>query len=125
MHDRKVLHRDLKSKNIFFNKNGLVQIGDFGISKLMVSEFALTRTHCGTPFYMSPEVHREQSYTFSSDIWSLGIILYRLCALKYPFDETSGTSYMRGAVRKDPYPIPKYYSAGIWEIIDLLLNKEP
>ena len=56
--------------------------------------------------------------TYQVDIWSLGIILYRLCSLKYPWDDSKSSNYMRGVLKNDPNPIPKFYSSGVWDIIE-------
>lgn len=56
IHDRKIIHRDLKGQNIFLNKNGILKVGDFGICKILSNTKALARTVVGTPYYLSPEV---------------------------------------------------------------------
>jgi NIMA (never in mitosis gene a)-related kinase len=56
IHDRKVIHRDLKGQNIFLTKKGIVKIGDFGISKVLANTMAKARTVVGTPYYLSPEL---------------------------------------------------------------------
>jgi serine/threonine protein kinase len=61
-----------------------MQIGDFGLSKLTTTQFA--ETIVGTPFYMAPEIHQGKPYSFSSDVWSLGIIVYYMCTYTMPFN---------------------------------------
>ncbi|XP_043922667.1 serine/threonine-protein kinase Nek11-like [Protopterus annectens] len=68
IHNRNVLHRDLKTKNIFL-KNSLIKIGDFGVSRLLMGSCDLATTFTGTPYYMSPEVLRHQGYDSKADIW--------------------------------------------------------
>nr|KAF6420861.1 NIMA related kinase 11 [Molossus molossus] len=68
MHERRILHRDLKSKNIFL-KNNLLKIGDFGVSRLLMGSCDLATTLTGTPHYMSPEALKHQGYDTKSDIW--------------------------------------------------------
>ncbi len=85
-HDRKILHRDLKAGNVFLCKNGMVKLGDFGIAKVLNSTIDKASTIVGTPYYLSPEIIKNKPYNFKSDIWSLGIILYEMCALKPPFN---------------------------------------
>lgn len=76
IHDKQILHRDLKPKNIFLTKDEVIKLGDFGISKVLNSLKDKTNTCVGTDLYMSPEVIKDnESYSFSCDIWSLGIIL--------------------------------------------------
>ena len=87
--DRKVLHRDLKSGNIFLMKSGIVKLGDFGIAKVLKSTVDNASTIVGTPYYLSPEIIDNKPYNFKSDIWSLGVLLYEMCALKPPFNGQS------------------------------------
>lgn len=86
VHDRKIVHRDLKSHNIFITKEGLIKLGDFGIARPLHLTAEKVKTIVGTPYYMSPEICNNQEYSFKTDIWSLGVILYEMCTLKQPFD---------------------------------------
>ena len=61
---------------------GSVKIGDFGISKVLFNTCDKATTLVGTPYYLSPEICESKPYTFQSDIWALGCLLYELCALK-------------------------------------------
>ena len=85
MHDRKILHRDLKSQNIFLTSQHFVKMGDFGIAKVLNKTAELANTIVGTPYYLSPEIIENKPYNFKSDIWSLGILLYEMMARKQPF----------------------------------------
>lgn len=103
-----ILHRDLKSANVFLNKNGISKLGDMNVSKLAKKGLLLTQT--GTPYYASPEVWKDQPYDNKSDIWSLGCVLYEMCALKPPFraDDMEG---LFNKVTSGIYPkIPSHYS---------------
>ena len=80
-HQRNILHRDLKPLNIFLTKDNHIKLGDFGISKVLKSIQDKAKTMIGSLLYMSPEVLKGEEYSFSFDIWSLGIILYELCLL--------------------------------------------
>jgi NIMA (never in mitosis gene a)-related kinase len=87
VHDRKVLHRDIKSQNIFLTQNRKVlKLGDFGIARVLNSTVELARTACGTPYYMSPEICDNQPYNAKSDVWSMGCLLYEMASLRCPFD---------------------------------------
>ena len=74
IHKKNILHRDLKTQNIFVTSKKLVKIGDFGISKWLSHTLDLATTAIGTPHYLSPEICRRQPYSHKSDMWSLGNI---------------------------------------------------
>ena len=82
LHKKSILHRDLKTQNIFMAKNGMLKLGDFGISRTLSHENDFATTGIGTPQYLSPEICRQQKYDYKSDIWSLGCVLYEMCALR-------------------------------------------
>jgi NIMA (never in mitosis gene a)-related kinase len=86
LHSNKILHRDLKTLNIFLTKENKIKIGDLGVAKILdnIENFATSKV--GTPYYLSPEVCEDRPYNNKSDIWSLGCILYELCTLKHPFE---------------------------------------
>ncbi|KFP19171.1 Serine/threonine-protein kinase Nek5, partial [Egretta garzetta] len=85
IHDKKILHRDVKAQNIFLSDNGKVaKLGDFGIARQLNSTMEFAHTCVGTPYYLSPEICENRPYNNKTDIWSLGCVLYELCALKHP-----------------------------------------
>jgi NIMA (never in mitosis gene a)-related kinase len=125
IHDRKILHRDLKTQNVFLTSQGEVKIGDFGIARVLQHTYDCAQTAIGTPYYLSPEICREQPYNQKSDIWSLGCILYEMVTLRHAFDASS----MKGLVvkiLKGTYPaIPTCYSQQLKDLIDEMLQKDP
>lgn len=86
VHDRKILHRDIKAQNVFMVKNGLLKLGDFGIARVLNQTSEMAATVVGTPYYLSPEIVQSNKYGFPTDIWSLGVLLYEICALRPPFN---------------------------------------
>ena len=86
IHDRKILHRDLKAQNVFLMKSGIVKLGDFGIARVLSSTSEMAATVVGTPYYISPEIVQSNTYNFKTDVWSIGVLLYEMCALKPPFN---------------------------------------
>ncbi|XP_068867565.1 serine/threonine-protein kinase Nek3 isoform X6 [Aphelocoma coerulescens] len=84
IHDKRVLHRDIKSKNVFLTQSGKVKLGDFGSARLLAHPMSYACTYVGTPYYVPPEIWESLPYNNKSDIWSLGCILYELCTLKHP-----------------------------------------
>lgn len=83
MHGKGIIHRDLKSANIF-KAGDTYKLGDLNVSK--VNGGKLARTQTGTPYYASPEVWRDEPYDAKCDIWSFGCIIYEMVALKPPFE---------------------------------------
>ena len=124
IHTRKILHRDLKSQNIFLTKNNFVKLGDFGISKVLENTSAMAATVQGTPYYMSPEVCQNKPYSYQSDIWALGCILYELCALKHAFHSENLLGLVYKIVQKEPDPLPDTFSSEMQDLVTLLLNKD-
>jgi NIMA (never in mitosis gene a)-related kinase len=86
LHTFKILHRDIKSMNIFLAKDNQVKIGDLGVARQLTQTNAMAETVVGTPYYLSPELCEEKPYNHKSDIWSLGCVLYELCTFRYPFE---------------------------------------
>ncbi len=118
-----IMHRDLKSANVFLMKNNIVKIGDLNVSKLSKNSLAKTKT--GTPYYLAPEVWEDRTYEYKCDVWSLGCIIYELCCLVPPFRATSLKELHR-TIRTGYYiPIPKEYSNELKIVISWMLNTNP
>eukprot|EP00002_Diphylleia_rotans_P031425 TRINITY_DN6527_c0_g1_i1.p1 TRINITY_DN6527_c0_g1~~TRINITY_DN6527_c0_g1_i1.p1 ORF type:complete len:1021 (-),score=183.21 TRINITY_DN6527_c0_g1_i1:528-3590(-) len=125
LHKKNIIHRDLKSQNVFLMKNGMVKLGDFGVAKT-ISSTVLARTMVGTPYYLSPEVVKGDAYDFKADIWSLGCIFYELCTLNRPFQGDNMFQLM-AIIQKSQYkPLdPQLFSAEIISLIEKLLQNDP
>ncbi|XP_028435618.1 serine/threonine-protein kinase Nek11 [Perca flavescens] len=124
MHARRVLHRDLKAKNIFLKRN-LVKIGDFGVSCLLMGSCDLATTFTGTPYYMSPEVLNHQGYDSKSDIWALGCLLYEMCVLSHAFQAPSFLAVAMKIVEGETPALPARYSADLNAVLQRMLQKDP
>ena len=109
LHDKKILHRDIKSANIFITEDGKYKLGDLNVSKVLKKGLAYTQT--GTPYYASPEVWQDQPYDGKSDIWSLGCVIYEVAALEPPFKATDLQSLYRKVKAGQYKPISTYYSS--------------
>ena len=120
LHDLKILHRDLKSANIFLFSDGSAKIGDLNVSK--VAKKGLGYTQTGTPYYASPEVWRDQPYDSKSDIWSLGCVTYEMIALHPPFRAENMEALYNKVIKGQYGKISDIYSNDLSEIIKLLLK---
>merc|ERR1719433_174258 len=89
LHSKKMLHRDIKPENILHNRLGEVKLTDFGIAKDLDTTLAMAGTFVGTVTYMSPERCLGNDYSFASDVWSVGMVIYELATGKYPFADIS------------------------------------
>lgn len=125
IHDLHILHRDLKSGNFFLSKSGNIKMGDFGIAKVLECTAACAQTQIGTPYYLSPEICQGKNYAWSSDIWSMGCILYEMCARKVPFDAPDLKTLIH-RITKEPAPeIPADYSLPTRQLGKELLERDP
>ncbi|KAF4735055.1 hypothetical protein FOZ62_024251 [Perkinsus olseni] len=129
IHSRKILHRDLKTSNVFLtqqdgNEFPTVKLGDFGISRVLEGTMEACLTVVGTPYYMSPELCRNEPYSFKSDVWALGCVLYELCMLQHAFraDSLWGLVYKVVSDNYEPIP-PDVYSTSLNDLIRRLLCK--
>ena len=120
LHDLKILHRDLKSANIFLFSDGSAKIGDLNVSKVAYKGLGYTQT--GTPYYASPEVWRDEPYDMKSDIWSLGCVTYEMLALHPPFRAENMEKLYNKVIQCQYGKISERYSDDIKEIIKLLLK---
>ncbi|NXY06711.1 NEK11 kinase, partial [Pteruthius melanotis] len=124
MHERRILHRDLKAKNIFL-KDNLLKIGDFGVSCLLMGSCDLATTFTGTPYYMSPEVLKHQGYNTKSDIWSLGCILYEMCCMNHAFTGQNFLSVVLKIVEGETPSLPDRYPSKLNAVLCSMLSKDP
>ena len=122
IHSKNVIHRDIKSQNIFLMKNGDVKIGDFGIAKSLTKTNSNAMTIIGTPYYFSPEIINGEPYNYKTDIWSLGVVLYEMCNLKLPFDSNNIAQLSMKILRGNYDPIPFKYSKDMHNLVKKMLN---
>ncbi|XP_074194407.1 serine/threonine-protein kinase Nek1 isoform X4 [Rhinolophus sinicus] len=125
VHDRKILHRDIKSQNIFLTKNGTVQLGDFGIARVLNSTVELARTCIGTPYYLSPEICENKPYNNKSDIWALGCVLYEMCTLKHAFEAGNMKNLVLKIISGSFPPVSLHYSYDLRSLLSQLFKRNP
>ncbi|XP_064908772.1 serine/threonine-protein kinase Nek5 isoform X3 [Columba livia] len=126
IHDKKILHRDVKAQNIFLSNNEKVaKLGDFGIARQLNSTMEFAHTCVGTPYYLSPEICENRPYNNKTDIWSLGCVLYELCALKHPFEGNSLHQLVLKICRGHFHPVSPNYSYDLRILISQLFKISP
>eukprot|EP00752_Nemacystus_decipiens_P004776 g4347.t1 len=130
MHKQRIIHRDLKPANIFLTLEGQIKVGDLGLGRLLTKTDAketLAHSRVGTPLYMSPEVLRGRGYSWKSDVWSLGCILYELAMLRSPFLCESPCFFtLVQKIGKGTYPpLLDYYSSDLRALVEDMINIIP
>uniref|UniRef100_A0AAX7TXU9 Protein kinase domain-containing protein n=1 Tax=Astatotilapia calliptera TaxID=8154 RepID=A0AAX7TXU9_ASTCA len=125
IHDQRVLHRDLKSKNIFLTDNGTVKLGDFGSACILNSSKAYAHAYVGTPYYVAPEIWDNKPYNNKSDVWSLGCVLYELCTLRHPFQASSWKSLILKVCRGAYPPLPSHLPYELQYLVKQMFKTNP
>ncbi|CAF4882176.1 unnamed protein product, partial [Rotaria sp. Silwood1] len=125
MHDKSILHRDLKTQNIFLTKNEIVKVGDLGIARVLDSGNDLATTIIGTPYYMSPEIFSNKPYGQKSDIWALGCCVYEMTTLEHAFNAKDMNSLVLKIIRGQMPQTSKKYSEPLTALIKSMLSKNP
>ena len=109
---------------MFLGENNSVKLGDFGLSK-MIQSHDFASTYVGTPFYTSPEICAAERYTLKSDIWSLGCVIYELCAREPPFNAKSHFQLVQKIKEGKVATLPRIYSAELMAVIRDCLKVNP
>ncbi|EPR57115.1 NEK kinase [Toxoplasma gondii GAB2-2007-GAL-DOM2] len=128
LHSRSILHRDIKSQNIFLSSDGLIKLGDFGIARRLNKD-NMAETYVGSPCYMSPELYKREPYNYKSDIWALGCVLFELCCLRKPFHGSNIVVLaMQVTSNKPPAHLdtpPGLYPPPLHHLVNRMLQVDP
>ncbi|WKY05398.1 hypothetical protein Q1695_005979 [Nippostrongylus brasiliensis] len=124
LHDKKVIHRDLKLGNLFLNGELQIKIGDFGLATTVDMEGERKKTLCGTPNYIAPEVLDKKGHSFEVDIWAIGCILYTLLFGRPPF-ETKSLKETYSRIKMNQYRVPSTAGQVVSHLIQSLLAADP
>lgn len=125
MHKIHILHRDIKTQNIFLTDGTFVKLGDFGISKILDKTSDCAKTVIGTPYNLSPELCEDLPYDNKSDIWSLGCVLYEMTTTKRPFEGNNICAVVMKILNGKYLPIPQQYPKELSQLIDSMLQQNP
>ncbi|KAG5497760.1 hypothetical protein JKF63_04027 [Porcisia hertigi] len=123
IHAHKMLHRDIKGANVLLTSTGLIKIGDFGFSHQYDDTVSgvVANTFCGTPYYLAPELWNNQRYSKKADVWSLGVLLYEIMALKRPFTSTNMKGLMAKVLSGHYDALPEVYSGDFRDVVSKIL----
>ncbi|XP_014892223.1 serine/threonine-protein kinase Nek4 isoform X2 [Poecilia latipinna] len=125
LHERNILHRDLKTQNIFLTKTNIIKVGDLGIARVLENQNDMASTLIGTPYYMSPELFSNKPYNHKSDVWALGCCVYEMSTLKHAFNAKDMNSLVYRIVEGKLPPMPSQYHPHLGELIKSMLCKKP
>ena len=125
IHDRKIIHRDIKSDNIFLMKDGSIKLGDFGVARLLNKTLDQAQTQVGTPYYLSPEICQNKPYNAKTDIWAMGALFYELIMLKHPYEAKNLHSLVVKIINNEPKPLSRSYSKSLRDAVMKCLVKDP
>ena len=123
IHSKKIIHRDIKTLNIFLTKNFDAKIGDLGVAKILENTNH-AMTFIGTPYYVSPEMCRNKPYNEKSDIWALGCILYELLTFNHPFTATNQAALFIKILNNKYNPFPPGVPEDLKNMVDFILEKD-
>ncbi|NXW15685.1 NEK4 kinase, partial [Circaetus pectoralis] len=125
LHEKHILHRDLKTQNVFLTRTNIIKVGDLGIARVLENQYDMASTLIGTPYYMSPELFSNKPYNYKSDVWALGCCVYEMATLKHAFNAKDMNSLVYRIIEGKLPPMPKDYSPQLVEIIRTMLSKKP
>ncbi|GFR44099.1 hypothetical protein Agub_g5259 [Astrephomene gubernaculifera] len=127
LHSKKIIHRDIKSANLFIDSKNNIKIGDLGIARVLSASSNFARTRLGTPYYLAPELCEDKPYNTKTDVWALGIVMYECCMGCYPFDveNNNEAALYRKIMRGQFKPVQGPFSPALIQLVTSLLTFKP
>ncbi|XP_054717223.1 RAC serine/threonine-protein kinase-like [Uloborus diversus] len=124
LHTEGIIYRDLKLENLLLDKDGHIKIADFGLCKEDINYGATTKTFCGTPEYLAPEVLEDTDYGRAVDWWGLGVVMYEMMCGRLPFYNRDHDILFE-SILVDEVKFPKSLSPEAKSLLSGLLVKDP
>ena len=124
LHEHGIIYRDLKLENLLLDRHGHIKITDFGLCKEDISYGDTTRTFCGTPEYLAPEILEDSDYGRAVDWWGVGVVLYEMLCGHLPFYNRNHEILFE-LILQEPVRLPDHLSEPAKDILAKLLEKEP
>lgn len=124
VHDKAIIHRDVKPGNMLLDKDGRVKLCDFGLAVPLDQVSPLRRERCGTLNYMAPEVQDGKSVSRACDVWSFGVVLYKLVCGEHPFKADTKEEYMEKS-KSVSYKIPSSVNPIVADLISNCIKSRP
>jgi len=125
LYENNIMHRDLKPQNILVSKEYILKITDFGFARYMNNDIII-KTLCGSPMYMAPEIIKYKKYNNTSDLWSIGVIMYEMLFGSPPFKSTNFIELIKDINKyRFSIPINKVISIECRNLLYDLLQKNP
>eukprot|EP01063_Lacrimia_lanifica_P004629 TRINITY_DN12625_c0_g1_i1.p1 TRINITY_DN12625_c0_g1~~TRINITY_DN12625_c0_g1_i1.p1 ORF type:complete len:446 (+),score=174.19 TRINITY_DN12625_c0_g1_i1:123-1460(+) len=125
LHHQRILHRDLKTANVFLDHMDQVKLGDFGLSRKQEDDENYSGQMVGTPYYFAPEVVTSKPFSNKTDIWSATVIAYELAYLNKPFNAKSIRGLYKKIQNVDYAACPDGFDADVKRLIESVLVLEP
>ncbi|XP_074628418.1 RAC-alpha serine/threonine-protein kinase-like [Acropora palmata] len=124
LHEKKVVYRDLKLENLLLDSEGHIKIADFGLCKEDITYGATTKTFCGTPEYLAPEVLEDNDYGPAVDWWGVGVVMYEMMCGRLPFYNRDHETLFELILTED-VKFPTRITEKAKNVLSALLQKSP
>lgn len=127
LHDKKIIHRDVKAGNILLNRDGFAKLADFGVSANLTNSVSKRVSKIGTPYWMSPEVFSQKKYDYKTDIWSLGITCIEMAEGDPPNSKLRHFQVVKIIINKPPTGLtnPNHWSPEFNDFVSQCLTYDP
>lgn len=124
LHSHEIVYRDLKLENLLLDKDGHIKIADFGLCKEQITYGRTTKTFCGTPEYLAPEVLEDNDYGLAVDWWGTGVVMYEMMCGRLPF-YNHDHDILFTLILMEEVKFPRNISANARDLLTRLLMKNP